>query len=533
MKKIISIMLCVFMLLGVTSLGVFAEGEEVDNSVIDLTSNVATAPVLDGVISEGEYTYNHGGELTEDILWTSFDAEGILIGVDTPYTAGYRSAKWALAIDNDYLYVAVEVNKVSGATPQAEFMITRNKVTHPNDSYAFRSYIKADGTTASEANSFFSFGTNGATAVNDGETYVYEGKIARSEIGLSTDTIHFMSRVYSDDGEWGSFLLFGLGAESMAIKVTPLADAADEPAKEYSIMDLEAFGQAHWVIAGKTEDAPIPDGIVEDGEYTLAIKDMVPANDDADDRFFCIDPQGLDVENFNLYLSYDDDYIYIGAEVIEDEILAGENITFRFGLDQYNFEKRINIKFTHGGAPESDNAEAFATELIDGGISYEIVIKRTAMTDYLGYESNDDIKEFALQIVMGDDRDEVNHPELWPEMWFGCAVPGGYEGLASSAEAAESEGKLWGFMGHRMPHVMALGDVSDAPATEPAQTEPAETTPAETTPTETTPTETTPADTTTPDTPDAEGGCGASVAAVAVALVWALGTCTVFVNKRR
>ncbi len=533
MKKIISIMLCVFMLLSVTAVTAFAEDEAVDNSTIDLTTNVSVAPVLDGVISDGEYTYNHGGELTGDILWESFDADGILIGVDTPYTAGYRSAKWALAIDDDYFYVAMEVNKVDGAVPQAEFMIMRNKVGHPNDSYAFRNIIKADGTTVKEANAIFGFGTNDATATNNGDTYVYEGRIARSELGLSADTIHFMSRVYSDDGEWGSFLLFGYDAESMAIKVTPLADAADEPAKEYSIMDLEAFGQAHWVIAGKAEDAPIADGIVEDGEYTLVVKDMVPANDDADDRFFCIDPQGLDVENFNLYLSYDDDYIYIGAEVIEDEILAGENITFRFGLDQYNFEKRINIKFTHGGAPESDNAEAFATELIDGGISYEIVIKRTAMTDYLGYESNDDIKEFALQIVMGDDRDEVNHPELWPEMWFGCAVPGGFEGLASSAEAAESEGKLWGFMGHRMPHVMVLGDVSDAPATEPAETEPAETEPADTEPAETTPTESAPADTTAPDAPAEESGCGASVAAVAIALVAVLGTCTVFVNKRR
>ena len=394
MKKIISIVLCAFMILGVMSFGAFAEDTaEVDNSIIDLTTNVATAPVIDGVVNEGEYTYSHGGELTEDILWTAFDPEGILIGVDTPHTAGYRSAKWSLAVDNDYLYVAIEVNKVGGAVPRAEFMIMRNKVTHPNDSYAFRNTINADGTVSRDAGAVFTLASNDAYAAKDGDNYVYEGRISRSQIGAGNSEIHFMSRVYSDDGEWGSFLLFGLGAESMVLKVTPNEDAVDEPAKEYSILDLADYGQVHWTIEGKTDDTPITDGIIDPGEYTLEIKDMKPSNDEADDRFFCIDPQALDVENFNLYMSYDDDYIYIGAEVIEDEILSGESITFRFGLDNHNFEKAIAIKFTHGGAPESENAEAFATELIDGGISYEIVVKRTALTDYLGYEDNDDVTQ--------------------------------------------------------------------------------------------------------------------------------------------
>ena len=528
MKKILSLVLCSFMLLGVMSLGAFAEDATaigVDESVIDLTTNVATAPVLDGVINEGEYTYTHGGELTGDILWEAFDAEGILIGVDTPYTAGYRGAKWALAVDDEYLYVAVEVEKVDGAIPQAEFMIMRNKVSHPNDSYAFRNTIMTDGAVRADDAALFTFGSDDVCAKNEGDIYVYEGRIDRSEIGLSKNEIHFMSRVYSDDGEWG--------AESMTVRVTPLADAADEPKVEYDIMGLEEYGQMDWTIEGKTEDAPIPDGIVEDGEYTLAVKDMKPSEDEADDRFFCIDPQGLDVESFNLYLSYDDDYIYIGAEVFEDEILAGENITFRFGLDPRNFEKRINIKYTHGGAPESENAEAFATELIDGGISYEIVIKRTAMTDYLGFDDNDDVKEFTLQIVMGDDRDEVNHPELWPEMWFGCAVPGHYEGLASSAEATDAEGKIWGFMGTRFPHVMTLGDApeTEAPVTDEPETKAPETEAPQTN----APAGDTPNETEAPETeaPAAEGGCGASVAAVAVALVAALGTCTAFVSKRK
>lgn len=529
MKKIISVILCAFMLLGVMSFATFAEE---DPSVIDLTANVETAPVLDGTIGEGEYTYVHGGTLTEDILWTSFDEDGILIGVDTPYTAGYRSAKWALAIDEEYLYVALEAEKVGGAVPQAEFMLLKNKAEHPNDTYGFRNVIKADGTVKKESAAFYTFGEDDvATSVND-NVYVYEGRISRTELGAAKDQLHFISRIYSDDGEWGSFLLFGYDAKSMILNVTPVEGAVEPPAKEYTLMDLGEIGQQSFTIKGKTTEAPMIDGIVEENEYTLILKDMKPSEDGADDRFFCVDPQALDVENFNLYLAYDDDYIFIGAEVFEDEILTGESIGFRICLDKYNFERNIFIKFVHGGAPENDNAEAFATEFIDGGISYEIAIKRTAMTDYLGVEDNDDIKEFALQIVMSDDRDEANYPDLWPEMWFGCYAPATFEGLASNAEAAEVEKKVWGVIrGDRMPHVIELGD---GIAEKPQETEPQETTPAETEPQETTPVETAPVETAPVETePTAEKGCGASVAAAAIALVAMLGTCATFISKKR
>ncbi len=308
----------------------------------------------------------------------------------------------------------------------------------------------------------------------------------------------------------------------MLLSVMALATFAED----YSIMELRDFGQQHWVIEGKAEDAPIADGIIEDGEYTLVVEGMDPFNDDSDDRFFCIDPQALDVENFNLYLSYDDEYLYVGARVKEPETLNGEGISFYFSCNPKDMHDGISISYQFGGAPNTSEAEAFATEQDGDEITYEIVIRRTMLVDYMGYEDVDDIKEFALLIVMGDDRDPENFPDLWPEMWFGCAVSGDYEGLASSQEAAAAEGKIYGRAKTRFPHVMILGDA-------PAETELAETTPAETTPAETTPAETEPADTTTPDAPVAENGCGASIAAVAVALVAVLGTCTVFVNKRR
>ncbi len=303
-------------------------------------------------------------------------------------------------------------------------------------------------------------------------------------------------------------------------------------AEGYSFSDLEDFGQLSWVIEGKTENAPIADGIIEEGEYTLEVKDMDPYNDDADDKFFCIDPQALDIENFSLYFSYDDDYIYLGAEVTESETLDGEAICFRIYSNSFDTYEGIEISYAYGGVPNTSEAEAFCTEKDGDVVTYEMVIRRTLLSDYIGADDVDDVKEFFLLVCMSDDRDQENFPELWPEVWFACKTPSGFEGIASAREAAEAEGKLWGRgpSHNRFPHVMILGDALE---TEPADTTPAETTPADTTPAQTTPTESAPVDTTTPDAPVAESGCGASVAAVAVALVSALGLCVTVVSKKR
>ena len=201
-------------------------------------------------------------------------------------------------------------------------------------------------------------------------------------------------------------------------------------------------------------------------------------------------------------------------------------MTFVFSCNPADMHDGVSIGYVFGGTPTTSEAEAF-NAVIDGNtVTYEIIIRRTLLIDYMGYDDVDDIKEFALQIVMSDDRDEANYPELWPEMWFGCIS---YDVCASSKEAAAEEGKLWGggVHGSRFPHVIVFGEARE---TKPVETEPTETTPTETTPVETTPTET------TLETDFADSsilGCGGSIAAIAIALVSALGTCVAFVNKRK
>ncbi len=289
-------------------------------------------------------------------------------------------------------------------------------------------------------------------------------------------------------------------------------------AQEYLVSDLGDFGQQNWVIEGKTENPPIADGVIDPGEYTLEVKDMNPLDDATDDRFFCIDPATLDVENFNLYFSYDDNSIYIGAEITETETLDGEDITFYLSCNHKNFLDGIAVYYVYGGVPNTSEAEAFNTAQDGNVITYELIIRRTALADYIGAEDASEITEFSFLLVMGDDRDVENYPNDYPEMWFGCMVPREYEGLASSADAAEAEGKLWGRArdGRRFPHMMTLGEA-------PANTEPVQTAPTESAPT-------------TQDAPDApavDKGCSASILATVISLVAALGTCTAFVVRKK
>ena len=285
----------------------------------------------------------------------------------------------------------------------------------------------------------------------------------------------------------------------------------------YSIYDLAdyGYGQTHWTIDSKATVSPVVDGVIQKGEYTFEVKDLVVADDSKDDRFFCVDPKYLDIKKVSIYMSYDDEYIYLGVEVIEsDPVEGGEHLTLRMSLDENDFTNDVSVECKYGDCSESAYAELVNCSPIEGGICYEMSVMRTVFADFYGLDEDEEINEFLIQIIVADDKDP-NRKNYYPEVWFGCELPTNFKGQAGSGEAAEAEGKLWGYgdNGDRYPHVMTLADNPSG-----------ETTPADTTGKT--------SDGTDAGTPD-KSGCGSSVAAVAVALVATLGTCTVFLNKRK
>lgn len=589
MKNIISVILSILMIAGVMSLTAFAGDYTADDlgeyGQHTVALDAKKTPTIDGVINEGEYAYSESVAKDTTIYGTdnvtatryhfSYDDTNLYIGgvvEDASEHVNYVNSLWAYIsgdttdLDNAWRIYMTRANGNMVEHWYVDDSVRSDNLWNPIDS------ANGDARKHGMGDRRYEFKQSFADGV-----YNYEISLNRADWGITGDKILVAMAVKSSDG----MDIYGFRSEELAATSLGLSSNADyseygvymhvleleatsetatnvgaapdvEPPAEtepvetepqdttpsdaeptdWSVMELEEFGQQHWTIEGKTDEAPIADGVVDDGEYTLEIKDMDPFMDNSDDRFFCIDPQALDVESFSLYFSYDDEYIYIGAEVTETEVLDGEDITFYLSCNPKDFLDGVYVGYVFGGAPNTSEAEAFNTAVDGNTITYELVIRRTFLADYIGADDVEDITEFSFLLIMGDDRDIENYPDLWPEMWFGTIVPK-FSGLASSKEAAAAEGKLWGLArdGRRFPHVMTLGD---APETEPQETTPPETTPAETTPAETTPADTTPTETAPIETePTVEKGCGASVAAIAVALVAALGTCVTFINKKR
>ena len=103
MKKVISLMLCVMLVIGVMSIAVSALDarflEEKGQKVFCLGDEITTAPVIDGTIQAGEYT---------EKVETTMDEYGMF----NAQTGGTWAVEWVnyyLAYDAECLYLAAEV----------------------------------------------------------------------------------------------------------------------------------------------------------------------------------------------------------------------------------------------------------------------------------------------------------------------------------------------------------------------------------------------------------------------------------------
>ena len=97
MKRFLSVIVCVLMLLGVASIGVSAGTFYVGYPAAQNTHNV------DGVISEGEYSYTSGEldtkKTTEDVMYLAH-------GLSTaPTSVQGHTAQFYIGYDESYIYL--------------------------------------------------------------------------------------------------------------------------------------------------------------------------------------------------------------------------------------------------------------------------------------------------------------------------------------------------------------------------------------------------------------------------------------------
>ncbi len=309
-----------------------------------------------------------------------------------------------------------------------------------------------------------------------------------------------------------------------------------KPSIPDSAYELTDGGQIHINAGEATTKAPKIDGKITNGEYNLVFNNISTKTDEENDYFFHDDPtKKTDVSDIEIYSSYDADNFYFAVKVKDSSYDAyGDSVSFFIGANEkINEQYMYYIPRITSGVPEvypwgyefdsSTRIPPQAEGLCSKYVTQYKTVDDNAMTVY----------EIAIK------RDMIENGDA-DKIFFGCRVTSGgnetmYFGFDTDGLAGIHDQYRTSYQSVDMyPHVMLLAG-NDAPdETTPAETTPAETTPAETTPAETTPTETTPAETTPVQTePVAESGCGGSVAAIGVALVAILGTCTVFVSKKK
>ena len=369
MKKFLSLILAALMVAGCMSFSAFAEGqmniaETLKNNGVAhavLTEPIGTAPVQDGSIGEGEYS-------------ESRQASYVTTGVfGAPYTEYF-------AYDNDYLYYAVEssaadlLGQTMAFTFKANQMVDSfggflnapNMMSPSTDTngvmLAYNSlpwcdkvgHLFVNGTVTDLSllghsaaiyapNGMNDMGpTNGApygdayravtnigvtsSATNDDWQTVFEIRVARKCFADNNVYAYYFA-----GSNWSGEHTVTVGtALNDTTKAALGTDAAmapgfiviDEPDEPISIPDvLAANGVAHAVLTEPIATAPVQDGVIGDGEYSISRE------------VSAVTEGTLAGAEYTEYFAYDAEWLYYAVKSNEAEKL-GATLAFYFRAEE-------------------------------------------------------------------------------------------------------------------------------------------------------------------------------------------------------
>jgi len=374
--------------------------------------------------------------------------------------------------------------------------------------------------------------------------------------------------------------------------------AEDEVEYKLDARFLQEYGQKVYFVE-ETATAPIIDGSVQTNEYDVAIKTTFDKDYDFIDDSHVYGT--FELEWANYYLSWDDECLYIAAEVKDPDPTT-------FGQWPENVKRADQLALSLGGMIDAGDPLGIASYIqfrFFDGIT-EDKKAELGFDDY--FEIQDLEKDFMGQNVSGTmldvstftkDHLVVHNPDtqvttyevainwdaiesVWPHqegklqyqlLTLGFYVQGTTTEIIPDKNVGSKTGiYYWGTVGDQVNDVydklmdeytsaayygwtgandklipnmffrgteeeynafMAARLVAKTPETEAPVVEDPETENVEDPTTDAPATDAPSADDPATDEPKTDGGCGSSVAAVGVALVAALGTCTAFINKRR
>ncbi len=513
------------------------------------------AAIVDGTISKGEYSLaEEGMKPSNDSADRRFFANGT--------SKEIKNIDVYVAQDDEYLYLAARSEDTSHQAWSDSVMfligtVIDGKYTQLNI-YKPYDVVGTDGRFQQQPTECW---IDGSKVDSDeyvaehfmnvsGDVITYEVAVKRSALGEGVDRHLFAA--YLTSANQGS-VCFAFNSPAITVEAPPMATSIygnvinlkasdiDLDALAASVPDdgwmLTEYGQLHLYAGSTAGSAPKIDGKVSDGEYNLAIEDMLVANDENDDRFFLVD-RCTDVEGFDLYFSQDERYVYIAAKVKDAKISTHDALRLQIGTTaDTNVYNDIAFRYNDGDTYVINTfVEDARSSYTDGTITYEIALKRTALADFTGMENLDKIY-FRATISMGDANG------FQGELWFGFSV------LGSSPLLYKHEAKF-----ARFPHVLFLyGEDEEAPVYQPYEyvkgeeiVKPNTDNKPDNNPDnkqDDKPNDDTGIDTNKPtagesdnkqsEPAEKDSGCGVSLSAIGVVMLAILGGCAVLVGKKK
>ncbi len=267
--------------------------------------------------------------------------------------------------------------------------------------------------------------------------------------------------------------------------------------------ELEGFGQKHFE-AYITANEPVCDGIIGDGEYSLAIENMTYTSEDQNENVFIVNSIGR-VESMSAYVTATEDVIAVAFKIKVDGAKVGDIMVIDLGFKKET-DKFMRYHFVHNNAggtlkygyeANEGYVKSYKVKHDSGYITYELVLRRAMIERY----ADGELDKMYLRAIASAPKGTGTE-----ELWFGFASGAPLNTVHTMTH-------------NRYPHVISF----------------LEAVPVETETESETVTETETATATETETEEAAGqnssGCGAS--ATGVAFATAIAACAVVTKKRK
>lgn len=182
--------------------------------------------------------------------------------------------------------------------------------------------------------------------------------------------------------------------------------------------ELEGFGQKHFE-AYITANEPTCDGIVEEGEYSLALENMTYTAEEQNENLFIVNSIGR-VESMSAYVSATEDAIAVAFKIKVEEAKMGDIMVIDLGFKKET-DKFMRYHFVYNNAggtlkygydANEGYVKSYRVKHDSGYVTYELLLRRAMIERYAGGE----LDKMYLRAIASSPKGTGTE-----ELWFGFA----------------------------------------------------------------------------------------------------------------